>query len=375
MEYVIRHCESGKYLSLVKLRNEAVWVDLDKAHRFSDRQKVDNFMRMNFNNAVKGQIRKSEVEILPCDTAHMPFDSSGTLRAEITEEQANVYLDTLPDMIGQMYETGRIMRVLLSYYSDQVRVADKAQEDMLHKIEFTNANVVDGFKLYKALQEIRQRRRQCKDVCDMLGTIHRSGTVSSLMNLQNEMTKYHEHLETRTYTPRILEELFNTITSAWFTLGIAFSLASFPLCSCTQRTGWSITQIGLGSYFRFGNNGGFIMTRRQIYFYSPQSGKYYVSEEINGDKTELERMGSSDYCENTWEEILDSLKNVAGMGDFLQALARLNGIYHSSLGFDRPPTRLRIAHTHAEVGMKDQTYGITEGTLGIFLDEELSIWK
>lgn len=65
MEYVIRHCESGKYLSLVKLRNEAVWVDLDKAHRFSDRQKVDNFMRMNFNNAVKGQIRKSEVEILP----------------------------------------------------------------------------------------------------------------------------------------------------------------------------------------------------------------------------------------------------------------------------------------------------------------------
>ena len=117
------------------------------------------------------------------------------------------------------------------------------------------------------------------------------------------------------------------------------------------------------------------MTRRQIYFYSPQSGKYYVSEEINGDKTELERMGSSDYCENTWEEILDSLKNVAGMGDFLQALARLNGIYHSSLGFDRPPTRLRIAHTHAEVGMKDQTYGITEGTLGIFLDEELSIWN
>ena len=42
LEYVIRHCESGKYLSLVKLRNEAVWVDLDKAHRFSDRQKVDN---------------------------------------------------------------------------------------------------------------------------------------------------------------------------------------------------------------------------------------------------------------------------------------------------------------------------------------------
>lgn len=117
------------------------------------------------------------------------------------------------------------------------------------------------------------------------------------------------------------------------------------------------------------------MTRRQIYFYSKESGHYYVSEEINGDKTELEQMGSNDTCEKTWPEILDGMKNVSGLGDFLQALARLNGIYHSSLGFDRPPTRLWIAHTHAEVGMKDQTYGITEGTLGIFLDEELSIWK
>lgn len=196
MEYVIRHCESGKYLSLVKLRNEAVWVDLDKAHRFSDRQKVDNFMRMNFNNAVKGQIRESEVEILPCDTAHMPFDNSGTLRAEITEEQASVYLDTLPDMIGQMYETGRIMRVLLSYYSDQVRVADKAQEDMLHKIEFTNANVVDGFKLYKALQEIRQRRL-CPGVC---GAVHEEEicmTKKQIAALSNIIANENARLEER----------------------------------------------------------------------------------------------------------------------------------------------------------------------------------
>lgn len=217
MQYVIRNILTGKYLSLVKLKNEAVWVDLDKAHRFSDRAKVDNFMRMNFNNAVRGQFGKAEMEILPCDEQSIPFESGeggANISAEITEEQANKYLDSLPDLIGQMYETGRIMRVLLAYYADQVRVADKAQEDMLHKIEFSNVNVVDGFKLYKSLQEIRQRRRQCKDICDMLGIIHKSGTVSSLMNLQGQITKYHDHLETRTYSPRILEDLFTTVTSA-----------------------------------------------------------------------------------------------------------------------------------------------------------------
>lgn len=219
MQYVVRNILTGKYLALVRLKNEAVWVDMDKAHRFSDRTKVDNFMRMNFSNAVRGQYSKAEVEILPCDGQSVPLDGVGSngvanCAVEITEEQANKYLDSLPDLIRQMYETGRIMRVLLAYYADQVRVADKSQEDMLHKIELSNVNVVDGFKLYKALQEIRQRRRQCKDICDMLGTIHKSGTVSSLMNMQNQMTKYQEHLETRTYNPRILSDLFTTITSA-----------------------------------------------------------------------------------------------------------------------------------------------------------------
>lgn len=214
MEYVIRHLGTGQYLSISK-RCAVLWTDLDKAHRFGDRQKVENYMQQNFSGAVKGQTKKSDVEILPCDEHHIPFEADGgTSPVQITEEQANTYLDSLPDMIGQMYETGRIMRVLLAYYADQVRVADKAQEDMLHKIEFTNVNVVDGFKLYKALQEIRQRRRQCKDICDMLGTIHKSGTVSSLMNLQEQMGKHQEHLETRVYTPRVLNELFTTIASA-----------------------------------------------------------------------------------------------------------------------------------------------------------------
>ena len=33
------------------------------------------------------------------------------------------------------------------------------------------------------------------------------------------------------------------------------------------------------------------MTRRQVYFCIPERGTYYVSEEINGDKEEMERMG------------------------------------------------------------------------------------
>ncbi len=116
------------------------------------------------------------------------------------------------------------------------------------------------------------------------------------------------------------------------------------------------------------------MTRRQIYFYSPKRGTYYVSEEINGDKEEMERMGSSDSCEKSWPEILDGLKDVFSLDGFLRALATINGLYHSLLAMELPATRLRIARSHAEIGVKDQTYGVIDGTPGAFLDKELSIW-
>lgn len=117
------------------------------------------------------------------------------------------------------------------------------------------------------------------------------------------------------------------------------------------------------------------MTRRQIYFYIPERKTYYVSEEINGDKAEMEQMGSSDSCEQNWSEILEGLKSVSGLDGFLRALAKINGLYHSSFGLDIPATKLRIVHSHEEIGVKDQTYGIVYGTPGVFLDEELSIWK
>lgn len=134
--------------------------------------------------------------------------------ATITEEQASNYLETLPGLVNNLYETGRVMRVLLCYYSNQVRSADLALEDLLHKIEFTNVGVVDGYKLYKAVQSMRLRRRQYKDICTMLNLINQSGVISSLNNLKDSFARFENGLENRKYTPRILDELFQTVSSA-----------------------------------------------------------------------------------------------------------------------------------------------------------------
>ena len=48
----------------------------------------------------------------------------------------------------------------------------------------------------------------------MLNLINQSGVISSLNNLKDSFTRFENGLENRKYTPRILDELFQTVSSA-----------------------------------------------------------------------------------------------------------------------------------------------------------------
>lgn len=211
MKYCVRRIDTGEFLHLSK--GFASWGQLKNAHKFNSEEVVNNFMANNFCSAVRNQMSKDQVEILPC-TVGAGIEPTVSPEATITEEQASKYLDQLPELMGNLYETGRVIRVLLCYYSNQVRSADLALEDLLHKIEFTNVGVVDGYKLYKAVQSMRLRRRQYKDICAMLNLVNQSGVVSSLINLKNNFDKFENGMESRKYTPRILDELFQTVSTA-----------------------------------------------------------------------------------------------------------------------------------------------------------------
>lgn len=115
------------------------------------------------------------------------------------------------------------------------------------------------------------------------------------------------------------------------------------------------------------------MTRRQIYFYNKNNDTYYVSEEFNGDKQEMERFGMGDFCDKTWQEILEELNEVRSLSDFLQAISRITGYYHSSVVGDLPGTRFHVCHSEAELSEKDETYVIRSDKSGAYLDLERSI--
>lgn len=211
MKYCVRCKDTGEFLKLSS--GTGTWGTLKRACKFNNEEAVKNYMANNFAHSVKPSVPIDQVEILPC-TVGGGIEPMVSPEATITEEQASNYLETLPGLVNNLYETGRVMRVLLCYYSNQVRSADLALEDLLHKIEFTNVGVVDGYKLYKAVQSMRLRRRQYKDICTMLNLINQSGVISSLNNLKDSFARFENGLENRKYTPRILDELFQTVSSA-----------------------------------------------------------------------------------------------------------------------------------------------------------------
>ena len=115
------------------------------------------------------------------------------------------------------------------------------------------------------------------------------------------------------------------------------------------------------------------MTRRQIYFFSPNSNTYYLSEELNGDKEEFELFGSSDSCEKTWAEIAAELSCVQTLPEFMEAVARITHYYHSSIPPALPGTRLIVKHSRDELEVKDETWGIVSGFPCAYQDNRFSI--
>lgn len=83
---------------------------------------------------------------------------------------------------------------------------DAEIEDILHAAEFYNLNACEGYKLYKMLRDARIKRRKLKDYIEVVGYIERA-TGKDFAN--NVGSKSILGKETREYTPRVLNELFN----------------------------------------------------------------------------------------------------------------------------------------------------------------------
>lgn len=88
---------------------------------------------------------------------------------------------------------------------DELSQVDLEISDIYHYIEFNNLDVQRGFKIYKQLQDALRRRRVIKDRIEIVKVMRQHGiNKKNLSSVLEYMGTEHK----KTYTPRVLKELF-----------------------------------------------------------------------------------------------------------------------------------------------------------------------
>lgn len=206
MAYVISHCQNGGYVRLKS--GKGGWATLLKnATKFQTLDNATNFIDNNFSG-IYPTANVSDIKILNMENLAEEYCADGT---QFTEETAKQVLEDMIAFYDQIVENTDKFCFLPGYFGGIVKQCDLETLDILHKVEFTNENVVNGFKRYKQMQEVRQRRRVAKDSLEFASLIISSGLLSCLKKLKTDIAELKEFGETREYRPRILTSMFDEV--------------------------------------------------------------------------------------------------------------------------------------------------------------------
>lgn len=91
--------------------------------------------------------------------------------------------------------------------SNELSKYDKMQQDILHKIEDGNFNAAQGYKLAKAIQNIRVQRRIVKNEIEPLIQLKSvtSNSLKGLVKVEDAIIKKEEIQQRSKYHPRVLK--------------------------------------------------------------------------------------------------------------------------------------------------------------------------
>lgn len=117
-------------------------------------------------------------------------------------ENIQMWLDKVSSLNGLRSDATKRKEELCKQLSN----VDKELSDINHYIEFYNLNAAQGYKAYKMVKERRIKRRIIKNELTIVDVILEKKISDSMTE---EIEKAIQNLDERTYTPRILSELFD----------------------------------------------------------------------------------------------------------------------------------------------------------------------
>lgn len=123
----------------------------------------------------------------------------------INDEYTPVNIDNVKSLICDLSDQLKTMQGNKSWLTEMHSKIDREISDILHYIEFYSFNACQGYKLAKELKELRLKRRDIKNQLEAIDIIN---SHSCSMLADGKTNKALCNIENKSYTPRVLTELF-----------------------------------------------------------------------------------------------------------------------------------------------------------------------
>lgn len=201
-KYVITNGESyvcNKLNTVTKILNKAkVFDTFDLANNVFKSSISKSLKQMGF------QVRETEIDTNRINNT-VNVNINTTSNDKINFSYTEVDIDDLRESINGLSEKFTTLKGNKEWLLDEESNIDKQISDILHYIEFYNFSASDGYKLCKALKELRLRRRDVKNELELIGII----STHTCNNIANGNTnKAIDALGKKQYAPRVLNDLF-----------------------------------------------------------------------------------------------------------------------------------------------------------------------
>lgn len=195
MEYVIKcgknyigYDSGGKYTEVTNITQAAK----------GPMHKMQNFVNNCIGPTMRSKCKVVEVTAAVVKETEKPIVAHVSAPVSVKSAVDNIVIE-LKKIDASIFDAEKdILNKKLSKIDQEIT-------DIQHYIEFNKLNAAEGYKAFKLLQDKLLERRVIKDDFSKFQVLSDS-KISDIFN--GNLDKSLEALENRTYTPRVLKELF-----------------------------------------------------------------------------------------------------------------------------------------------------------------------
>lgn len=195
MKFIIK-CGSG-YVARQSNSSPYIVTDKSKALVIESETKANNIM-----TTLPKLMRQKGMELI-CEEDSVSSDSSDD--KYVNSEYTPVDIDNVKSLICTLSDQFKTMQGNKSWLTEMESKIDKEISDILHYIEFYSFNACEGYKLAKELKELRLKRRDIKNQLEAISII---SNHTCNMLAEGRTNKALCNIENKSYTPRVLKEMF-----------------------------------------------------------------------------------------------------------------------------------------------------------------------